>query len=456
VCIEDKAPPAVDCSPDTILCFELANLPTEIIAHDNCSGPTKVIIVSEQYIDYGCDSALIQGVIKRRLIASDIWGNYNYCEKIYYIRKINLSEVVCPRDTSVDCSIAKIRINNRLVDISDPIRSGAPKVGNVSLWPNNPSCKLTLDYHDEILQTCGNSYKIVRTWVISDWCSHKDTVCKQLIKVEDKTVPYAIDKVLPTVPADPHDCQAKIHIDTLVVSDCNRVTQTYRYTYIDPETGISRIANGTLPADLWFGNGKTEITVTLTDACNNRVDRKITVNVVDQTPPTPVCHEFTQVTVDPASCWAFITAKDLDNGSHDNCVKELHFAAALMSEIEKARKDYADSIIKSCGSKEYWDNKVWYDRYIEEWINCYVFRDVIELGDCGTNLVVMRVYEADSIPKLDPHIFTCGEHAWFCYNSYTAYRTVHNYNFFAPGIIPGKDCNVKGPMVMPGSQRQLV
>ena len=73
------------------------------------------------------------------------------------------------------------------------------------------------------------------------------------------------------------------------------------------------------------------------------------------------CKEFTQVTVDPASCWGFVLAKDLDNGSHDNCIETLHFAAAKMVDIEKARKDYEKRMIDSCGYKAYWDNKSWYD-----------------------------------------------------------------------------------------------
>ncbi|MBK9678121.1 MAG: hypothetical protein IPO69_04500 [Saprospiraceae bacterium] len=121
----------------------------------------------------------------------------------------------------------------------------------------------------------------------------------------------------------------------LPVTDCSEVTQSYRYPYLDEATGATRIANGSLPASVWVGNGRTEITVTLTDACNNITTRKITVNVIDHTPPTPVCIEYTQVTVDPASCWAAVAARDLNTGSHDNCISQLHYAAALMSDIRK-------------------------------------------------------------------------------------------------------------------------
>lgn len=152
--------------------------------------------------------------------------------------------------------------------------------------------------------------------------------------------------------------------------------------------------------------------------------------MIDHTPPTPVCIEYTQVTVDPASCWAAVAARDLNTGSHDNCISQLHYAAALMSDIEKARSDYEKHIIDSCGKAAYWANKAWYDAYIEQWINCYVFTDTVNFSDCGSNQVVMRVYEADSMPRLDPHLWSCGEHAWFCYNTYQDYRIVYNQNFY--------------------------
>ncbi|MCB9269368.1 MAG: hypothetical protein H6561_07325 [Lewinellaceae bacterium] len=60
----------------------------------------------------------------------------------------------------------------------------------------------------------------------------------------------------------------------------------------------------------------------------------ITVQVLDATPPTPVCDEITQVTLDPASCWARINAEDLDDGSHDNCCDQLYYAVALKDSVD--------------------------------------------------------------------------------------------------------------------------
>ncbi|MBP6793914.1 MAG: hypothetical protein KA143_02615 [Saprospiraceae bacterium] len=422
VTLEDKMPPSIDCNIiDTVNCFEIAALPKgSFTIKDNCSGEVKVDVIAEQFVDYGCDSA-IQGKIFRTLVARDVWGNVTNCTKQYVIAKITLDSVICPRDTVFECGVP----DSILATAGVPtVRTYGGKI--VKLTGNSPSCKITVLKKDEKTNICGNSYKIYRTWIVTDWCTGQEKWCKQWIEVIDRTAPIVTNKTLPAIASDPHDCGQYVKLDTLVNTDCSRVAQTYTVSYKN-ENGIIQVINGTLPESrIWLPAGAHEIQVNLLDDCQNQSKGWIRVVIIDQTPPTPVCDEFTQVTLDPTSCWAVVSAKDLDNGSHDNCVTKLHFAAALMSDIEKARSDYAIKIEADCGKDEYWNNKSWYDAYIEEWINCYVFKDTVKFSDCGSNQVVLRVYEADSIPRLDPHLFSCGPHAWFCYNTYQNYRIGHN------------------------------
>jgi len=426
ICVEDKFPPQIDCAPDTVLCSQLSNIPVNIFVNDNCSGPAKVSIASEQFIDYGCDSVNIQGIVIRRLLATDIWGNTRDCEKYYYIRRVHIADVICPRDTLIDCSLA-----NSGGPFSNPSRSGAPRVSGISLWPNNATCKLTANYSDELLDLCGEGYKIIRTWIISDWCLQTDTMCRQLITVKDMSPPSASNITLPTVKAAPHDCRALVQLDALGYSDCGSVTQEYRYPYIDPATGAIKYATGKLPAKVYIYSGTTVINVTLKDACENRTIRTITVSVQDETAPTPVCHEFTQVTVDPVSCWSTVEAKSLDNGSHDNCCGELHYAAAHMDSVTYWRKYWNTKLELEAGKAAYKLDKVKYDALIEDWINCYVFADVLHFDDCGSNDVILRVYEACGLPRYDEHVWPCTPHQWFCYNTYL-YMADFNFNWFDP------------------------
>ena len=187
----------------------------------------------------------------------------------------------------------------------------------VSLWPNSPSCKLEVFYHDERQTACGTSYKILRTWTITDWCSTpagKDSICKQWIEIIDKTSPVTKDTILPVYYASPHDCGQYVDLPALNYKDCNAVTQTYTLKY--QEEGYSDVLTGSLPANhLWLPTGLDSVEVSLVDACNNRSAAYIIVGIIDNTPPTPVCDEYTQVTVDPTSCWSAVAAADLDNGT---------------------------------------------------------------------------------------------------------------------------------------------
>ena len=66
------------------------------------------------------------------------------------------------------------------------------------------------------------------------------------------------------------------------------------------------------------------------DRCWNETLLLQGINVYDNTPHRYRYDEITQVTLDPEKCWARVYAKDLDDGSHDNCCDQLHFAVASM------------------------------------------------------------------------------------------------------------------------------
>ncbi|MBK6480858.1 MAG: hypothetical protein IPF93_22020 [Saprospiraceae bacterium] len=43
--------------------------------------------------------------------------------------------------------------------------------GLKALWPNSSTCKLTVGKQDDSIVVCGGGYKILRTWIITDWCT---------------------------------------------------------------------------------------------------------------------------------------------------------------------------------------------------------------------------------------------------------------------------------------------
>ena len=64
--------------------------------------------------------------------------------------------------------------------------------------------------------------------------------------------------------------------------------------------------------------GQHELTYTATDACGNTSHCMINVNIVDNTPPTPVCEDGISVSLLPSGV-ARVFANTFDEGSFDNC-----------------------------------------------------------------------------------------------------------------------------------------
>jgi hypothetical protein len=50
-------------------------------------------------------------------------------------------------------------------------------------------CDFMVNYADVKVATCGNGYKVIRTWTIIDWCTGQSGTVQQVIKVEDQKKP---------------------------------------------------------------------------------------------------------------------------------------------------------------------------------------------------------------------------------------------------------------------------
>jgi len=301
-----------------------------------------------------------------------------------------------------------------------------------------------------------------------------------------------------------HDCNAHFCLDSLKVDDCSRVQQNYDLTYIDPANlGSSIVRHGnpkdcfTLPAapnnyffsdvippfislpealkDVTMPRRCYPFIIQARDECfnfanspirliNQKTDTTIfqfnsgiagiaLICITDETPPNPVCDEITQTTIDPDKCWSRVYAEDLDNGSQDNCCDILHFAIAHMDSINYYKAKYQKQLEDSCGKAAFWKDKATYDEIIDAWINCYVFKDYLDLTNCVENLIVLRVYEACGVPRYDNHVYSCSPHSWFCYNTYPAYMLWHNYQL---DIKPEGKCESTFPWLCLDKHRDLI
>ncbi|MCB0674850.1 MAG: HYR domain-containing protein, partial [Saprospiraceae bacterium] len=339
-------------------------------------------------------------------------------------------------------------------------------------FANSGKCQIVFDYDDHIVPTCGRSYKIRRTWHVYDWCGHRDTTCVQWFKFTDARAPvidpghlhnldnlvssedqiHECDEVPQSViqeaiskqawlacevleaEVDPHDCKATVILPdprAWVLKDCDDQLEVYyEIEYIDPgHPGKTLLESGTIPeggtAHVYLPAGWHNVLYHIRDRCWNETLLLQGISVYDNTPPTPVCDEITQVSLDPEKCWARIYAKDLDDGSHDNCCQLLHFAVANMDSVTYWRNYWHEYFLDCVGHSDYYANQDRYDTFIEEWINTFVFDDYIDVTECGSEQLVLRVYEACGVPAYDPHTFYGGEHEWYWYNKSLSFQALY-------------------------------
>jgi hypothetical protein len=267
----------------------------------------------------------------------------NYCIPVDSLVVPEIKDSVLDLNRTIEYLVEDTVNNTFSVEQAPNPRFCKLKPGKTAMYPSlGGACKLNVTYTDELLPACGSGFKIRRQWRIYDWCTGSEKICVQYIAVEDKQDPTPVISGIPNSPGpqtsivtglkdtvyylrtvNPHDCNAKFNINPLNVWDCSDVKESYTFIYKDPSNASKIIALNkdlgssgasiTLPVGIYIGK------INLVDACYNTCNFPVVALVQDATPPNPVCDETTQATVDPATCWARVYAKDLDNGSKDNC-----------------------------------------------------------------------------------------------------------------------------------------
>jgi len=314
---EDKAAP-VPTSPNdaTISCeMDPATVGPCTFA-DNCS-IASVELSSETTIGDICDGDL---QIIREYVATDASGNVS--DVCLQTISITRTEVDFPaNDFEIDC--AAYAANNGL---TEPTNTGFP--AGVDSEP----CNYAYDYADQTLTSCGDNFKIVRTWTVLDWCTGNlvtidadgdDNV--QIIKIVDTDGPSIdgadVDLSANVAGAHPQPCTSQDFIAMPTVTDnCNDVVSVRIYTpagEVNYITSGGVIVGGTVPAPgleigTYQGNYQAE------DACGNITNSPFTITVTDDIAPVTVCDQITDVTLS-SDGYATVYAATFDDGSHDNC-----------------------------------------------------------------------------------------------------------------------------------------
>ncbi|GIV31850.1 MAG: hypothetical protein KatS3mg030_152 [Saprospiraceae bacterium] len=307
--VEDKLPPALSCPPDlTVACTaDTSPVSTGYPIVSDCSPVTTTYYSITQ--NQNCNGPFA-ATISRTWTAFDDYGNVSQCTQLIQIENGLISQVVFPPNLDGISNPALDCVNPN----TDPSNTGQPSIGGHPIPPNGGGyCQMGVSYTDQIIPICENSYKILRNWVVVSWCTGGIATYLQIIAVKDTTPPQATCPPNMTVGTNSsQSCTATFILPPASISD--NCSSSFVVSMNTPVGLI--MGNGGLIKNVPLGNHT--ITYNVADNCGNSTTCQMSVQVVDQSPPTVVCDAYTVVALNNNGV-AVVFAQTFDDGSYDNC-----------------------------------------------------------------------------------------------------------------------------------------
>ena len=335
--IEDKLPPMIAGSSDTILCGEsitpeVLGFPADSIivivkkvseghyiadSIDNCS--LVDLYFRDSTVSFGCQG-IYSEIIYRHWLAVDGSDRRGTATDTIYVIRPTLADVIPPKhydgfdNPTLSCDGGWARLAN-----------GAPDT-SVTGVPGGIGCfNLRYLYEDIVIPICadGSCMKVVRKWSVFDWCNGQFRFFEQIIKIEDKVAPViTINAGKDTiVEISGTECFATYKIPVPVITDnCSDVHNIYKVW--------STTGNLILDGKNYILNGLIEgyhtIYYSATDCCGNVGLDSLRIFVVDNNAPVAVTKEFLTLSLTNTeelirTGTAKLFAHQIDNGSYDNC-----------------------------------------------------------------------------------------------------------------------------------------
>ncbi len=397
--IEDKTAPTIACPSDIILaCSQITDIQTpsttlsgtptvlaecsrtetfytEIVRDANCTQPFTSLpsdLIALKAAAFPTTGDVVR-IILRTFKVKDAYGNSSSCSQYIFIRKNHIENVICPTDFTLECQ------NYTNPTSIDPSVTGVPVMdadGNLNTtfdrYPVGTGfCKMNVSFTDQRINLCANSFKIIRTWKISDPCAIDNPLtnvderlkqCVQAITVADKTAPsvtasftqYYVENsslfsrdttvgfdgfidlnnnsgagTVQSVYALGNNtvCGGKTRLtfrmkdegctkaQVSIVSDDSRMKMAAGYPQFDATTGETIAVFDAVFTEL----GDYNIHFTAADECGFMKARKtFSIKVRDNVKPNVVCKSFTQATL-TTNGMVRVYTESFNNSSTDNC-----------------------------------------------------------------------------------------------------------------------------------------
>lgn len=267
--------------------------------------------------------------IFRTWVVEDQSGNTASCVDTIGVLIGNIDSVMCPLNFD--------NIDQPALDCRDnfPVDANGNPHPDFSGYPTGASCRnLDYDYVDYRLRQCEGSYKIIREWLIADWCTGRQIYCNQVIKVADTIGPQVSCPPNDTFSVNPFECLGEAiapnPFDYVIPGgDCSGVNNvqvlvkrgapdcTPRSAADETTDGVIKLPNGDYRV-INLPLGCNWIIYRYTDECGNSTECRYDVFIKEDQKPIAICDQHTTVTLSSKGK-ALVYATTFDDGSYDNC-----------------------------------------------------------------------------------------------------------------------------------------
>jgi hypothetical protein len=356
--MEDKTPPVINCPGEA---FEFActdydsifnradafdaigfDLNTDI--YDACHDRSGVTVNWIDEFVPSSDECDNFGKIVRTIDAYDDAGNVaERCQIEFILKTPELQTELIERPFEWNiCGEKELLLDNQ--GRPHPNVSGSPYFingfGDTVFVNNQSACNFAVAYSDNVIEDCGLSYEVLRTWQWSDPCSSEPVKqLVQVIRVRDKTPPVVSvesDKI-PVFSTGPFDCTASFRIPEPLVEDCNATTYSVEIKSVVQAVDIfgvpipGEVDTITLNSSI-TGNSRTGyyasnvplgdehyIVYKVADDCNNLAEPYwYRIKVEDQIAPVAICGDDINFSIGGNGIGQLLI-DDVNQGSRDNC-----------------------------------------------------------------------------------------------------------------------------------------
>lgn len=331
--IDDKVKPVLECEVSytdingndqvgTVFNLTCSEDPDDIdlpTPFDNCdrTRDMEVNLISETTTGDVCAVSTITKVFQ----TTDKHGNSsNTCT---HVIRITQPAIVFPDDISWSC---------------ERFASSPSVIGSRSGVPNvlGTNCRFSVTNLDQRLDACGStavSFKIWRTWTVLNWCTGAIITDTQTIEVLDQEAPiFNSNSIQNTIlftdksngSGNYSECFSSGLIPMPIFFDnCSGVETIRAFTSVGEGIPVMDSNGNSIGFSIpppYLPEGEHDITFQAIDGCGNVGQATLEFDVIDGTPPSPVCRAVTQISVSAeADGIATVLAIDFDEGSYDDC-----------------------------------------------------------------------------------------------------------------------------------------